>query len=132
MLEGSGPAFCRDLVMQTSQAFGEPRPEENTAETRRTQRRDRSQMANGKWQMLLSQSLLPETDFADTIVKVFSAAQDFDFHAHEIDRQVTPIYLGKAHRILLCCDDGFGEFFLAAIDDLDHLELGKPMMVRKT
>src|SRR5271170_7778251 len=38
-----------------------------------------------------------QADFADAIVKVLGPAQDFDFHAHEIDGQVAAIQLGEAH-----------------------------------
>jgi hypothetical protein len=39
-----------------------------------------------------------ETDFADAILKVVGAADDFDFDAHEIDRQVAPVNFGESAR----------------------------------
>ena len=74
---------------------------------------------------------LSEADFADAILKVFGAAEDFDFDAHEINRQIAPIDFGKAHGVLLRGDDSFGKFFFAAIDGFDDFELGEAMVVGK-
>src|SRR5262245_16242668 len=75
--------------------------------------------------------MLSEADFADAILKVFRAAEDFDFDAHEINRQIAPIDFRKANGVLLRRDNRFGKFLFAAIDDFDHFELGESVVVGK-
>ena len=65
----------------------------------------------------------------DAVVKVFGPAEDFDFHAHEIDGQVAPVDFREAHGVLLSGDDGVRLAFFAAVDDVQHLLLAEPVMV---
>jgi hypothetical protein len=73
--------------------------------------------------------MLSEADFADAILKVFGAAEDFDFDAHEVNRQIAPINLGKSNGVLLRRDNRFSKFLFAAIDAFDDFELGESMVI---
>src|SRR5262249_47737997 len=73
--------------------------------------------------------MLSKADFADAILKVFCPTEDFDFDAHEVNGKIAPINFGKANRVLLRGDDGFGELLFAAVDDFDDFELGESMMI---
>jgi hypothetical protein len=70
-----------------------------------------------------------QTDFAHAIVKVLRAAEDFDFHAHEIDRQVAAVNFREAHGVLLGGDDEFRLPFLGAVDDVEDFLLGEAVVV---
>ena len=56
-----------------------------------------------------------KTDFADAVLKVVGAADDLDFDAHEINRQVSPVNFGKTHGVFLRGDDGGGLALLARL-----------------
>src|ERR1017187_5800317 len=73
-----------------------------------------------------------ETDFADAILKVAGAADDFDFDAHEIDRQVAPGNLPEAHGVLLRGDDDLALAFLAAVDGFEDSLLLERVMAHET
>jgi len=70
-----------------------------------------------------------ETDFADAILEVVCAADDFDFDAHEIDRQVSPVNFGEAHGVLLRGDDDLGLALFAAVDGVQDFLLREAVMV---
>src|ERR1022692_4522737 len=70
-----------------------------------------------------------ETNFTDAVAEVLGAADDFDFHAHEVKRQVAPVDFRKAHGVLLCGDDDFRLALFAAIDGVENFLLGEAMMI---
>ena len=70
-----------------------------------------------------------ETDFPHAIAEVLRATENADFHPHEIDRQVAPVDLGKAHGILLRGDDALSLALLAAVDRVQHLLLLEAVMI---
>ena len=70
-----------------------------------------------------------EADFANAVVEVFRAADDLDFHAHEVERQVAAINLREAHGVFLRGDDEFGLALLAAVDGVEDLLLAEPVMI---
>src|SRR5208283_6067101 len=72
-----------------------------------------------------------ETDFADAILKVVRAADDLDFDAHEINRQVAPVEFREADGVLLRGDDGVGLAFLAAVDGVEDFLLREAVMIGK-
>ena len=72
-----------------------------------------------------------ETDFFDAFLKVLGAFHDVDFNAHEVDGQITPVQFGKTNGILLSGDQHFSLTFHTAINDIEHLLLVVPMVIRK-
>ena len=58
--------------------------------------------------------------------------QDFDFDAHEINREVAPINFREAHGVFLRRDDRLCLAFFGAIDRIDNFLLREAMMVGKT
>ena len=52
-----------------------------------------------------------KANLPDTIVEVLRARHDLYFHPHEVERQVAPVDLREAHRVLLRGDDGGGLAF---------------------
>src|SRR5437660_1080038 len=72
-----------------------------------------------------------ETDFADAIAEVFGAAQDFDFNAHEVNRQIAAVNLRKPYGILLRRDNHLGLPLLAAVDGIDNFLLAETMVIGK-
>src|SRR5260221_9340175 len=79
----------------------------------------------------MSDGPLAKTYLADAIVEVLCAAHDFYLHAHEIDRQVAPVYLREPHRVLLRRDNEFRLAFLAAVDRVQDFLLRETVMVGK-
>src|SRR5262245_50625194 len=61
-------------------------------------------------------AILTEANLANAVVEVLGALQNLDFHAHEVDGQVAPVDLRKAHGVLLGREDHLRLLFLAAID----------------
>ena len=57
-----------------------------------------------------------KADSAHAVLEVAAAAEDLDFHAHEVDRQVAAVQFRKADRVFLGRDNGFGLPFLASVD----------------
>src|ERR1700722_7707776 len=74
-------------------------------------------------------AVLFETNFSDAILEVVRAADDFNFHAHEKDRQVAPVNFGKTHGILLRGDDDFRLPLFATIDGVQDFLLAASVMV---
>jgi hypothetical protein len=70
-----------------------------------------------------------KTNFAHTIIKVPGAAQDFDFHAHEINGQIAAVQLGEADGVFLGGDDDMGLAFYAAIDGVEDFLLGEAVVI---
>src|SRR5579862_9436205 len=70
-----------------------------------------------------------ETDFADAVLEVVGAADDFDFDAHEENREIASVDFREAHGILLSGDNHLGLAFLAAIDHVEDFLLREPVMV---
>src|SRR5438477_9433725 len=73
-----------------------------------------------------------KTNLAHTIVKIFRAAQNFNFYPHEVNWEVAPINFWKAHRVFLRGQDGAGLALFAAVDHVEHFLLGETMMIGKT
>jgi hypothetical protein len=74
-------------------------------------------------------SISAETDFADAILKVAGAADDFYFDADEINRQIAPVNFRETHGVLLRGDDDFGLPLFCAIDDVQNFLLREAVMV---
>src|SRR5271168_511153 len=74
---------------------------------------------------------LAETDFPDAILEVIGARNNFDFHPHEINRQIAPVNLRKTHGVLLSGQDELRLPLLAAVDGVQDLLLGEPVMIRE-
>ncbi len=72
---------------------------------------------------------LAEADLAHAILEVIRAAEDLDLDAHELNRQVAPVDLGEAHRVLLRGDNGVGLALLAAVDGVQDFLLGEAMVI---
>src|SRR5687768_7771741 len=72
---------------------------------------------------------LAKADLPHAVVEVARAAQDFDFNAHEKNRQVAPIDFRKAHGVLLRGENHFRLALLAAIDGVQNLLLSEAMMI---
>src|SRR5207247_1207279 len=69
--------------------------------------------------------------FADAIAEVVGAAQDFDFNAHEVNRQIAAVNLRKPYGILLRRDNHLGLPLLAAVDGIDNFLLAETMVIGK-
>jgi len=110
---------------------GQPagRPAEARDEGERQRLNQRDKRAGGPVEAACPFSA--ETDFSDAILKVVGAADNLDFDAHEINRQVAPVNFGEAHGVFLGGDDGVGLAFLAAVDDVENFLLGEAVMIGK-
>ena len=73
--------------------------------------------------------VLAKANLADTILKVFCAADDFDFDAHEVNRKIAAIKFWESHSIFLGSDDHLGVAFFGAIDGIENFLLRESMMV---
>src|ERR1051326_6830967 len=74
---------------------------------------------------------LPETNLSHAILEVIRSGNDFNFDAHEKNRQITAVDFREAHGVLLRGDDHFRLPLLAAIDGVQHLLLAEPVMIRE-
>jgi hypothetical protein len=57
------------------------------------------------------------------------SGDDLDFHAHEVDGQVSAVELGKADRILLRSDKHVCAALLASVHGIQDLLLGESVMI---
>jgi hypothetical protein len=73
--------------------------------------------------------VLMETDLMHTFPEIFGATQNFNFHPHEINRQVPSVQFGESDRIFLSGEDDFSLADFAAVDDIENLLLGEAVMV---
>src|SRR6185503_7092038 len=72
-----------------------------------------------------------KANFSYAILEVFCASHNFDFDAHEVDRQVAAIQFRETNGILLCRDNHFGLAFLTAVNDIKNFLLLEAMMICK-
>lgn len=70
-----------------------------------------------------------EADLSDTIAEIFGAFEDFDFDAHEVDREVAAVEFGEADGVFLGGDDEVGLAFDATVDDVEDFLLSEPVVV---
>lgn len=65
-------------------------------------------------------------------MKILYAAQQFDFHPQEINRNIHPLDFGQAHGVLFGGDDGAGAMVAGLVDQVNNFLLGVAVMVGET
>src|SRR5258706_10800440 len=81
---------------------------------------------------MISTFISSEANLPHAIVEIFRAADNPDFDAHEIDRQIAPIDLRKADRVFLGGDDRGRLPLFAAIDRVQHFLLCETVVISET
>src|SRR5262245_8223650 len=129
LAQGSAQVSNRHAPMPGVQPIGQASP--RTAQSRHPWQWQRLEEFHHPQTHAVEQAVHGSTkaDLADAVMEVLCSAQDFDLHPHEIDGQIPPIDLWKAHRVLLGGDDGCGLAFLASVDHVQDFLLSETMMI---
>ena len=72
-----------------------------------------------------------EANLPDTILKILCPLEYLDFHPHEIDEKVTPVYFWEPDGVLLRGDNKVRQSGFATIDYVQDFLLGEAMMIHK-